>query len=114
MMVQNVLTGGFVMGASVSAGLWAYDGNPVALGVAVFLSFCALALLLERHSNVAGIRSAAAAAALLRSEGRASAKVLNAAGTLADTLVAQDQITAETLETADREVTRNVRSKAEE
>ena len=109
-MKWGILFGLFAAGASASAGAWAYDGNPLLLSASVFLSFAALAFLVERYSVVAGDRLAEVAAALLRSEGRTSAKVMKAADTLAETLVAQDAITADTLEKADLEVTRNVRS----
>lgn len=145
--MRIIILGGIAAtSASVSAGLWAYNGSPMAFAMMVFLSFCTLGCFVQRLTNFAVQQAAVKAAALLRSEGRSSAKTLDAAGTLADTLVTQDQVTADalvaqdqhtadrliaqdkdtadrliaqdqqtadTLEEADRDVTRNVRSKDE-
>ena len=110
--MRIIIIGGITMtSASVFAGLWAHNGSPVAFAAMVFLSFCTLVCFVQRYSDLTTEQSSMKAEALLRSEGRTSAKTLIAADTLADTLAGQDQITADTLEEADRKVTRNVKSK---
>ena len=111
--------------SSLTGGIWADNGSPVAFSFFVLLSFGTLGgflqwyitISVERSSKVATqliLQDALKASRIKGAETKVAGALVDAAEQIAGTLVNQDQITADTLAEADRDVTRNVQQKNDE
>ena len=91
--------------ASLAGGYWAYNGNYFAFGGMMVFSFLVLVFLIQWYVDLSANRMAKVALQLKDQNEKMAGHVSD----VASSLLASDQITADTLADADRDVTRNVK-----